>query len=53
MRFTLSGSAPKTAAVMCKLARVSGVWEMTAIGTFHDGHTVGNLCPAIAQSLLV
>jgi stress response protein SCP2 len=40
VRFDLSDSKPQTGLVMCKVARGSVGWVMTAIGEFHDGKTV-------------
>lgn len=51
VRFTLSGNAPRTAALMCKMVRTGGIWQMTAIGTFHEGRTVLDLGEALDQEL--
>ena len=51
VRFTLSGTAPRTAALMCKLIRTGGVWQMTAIGRFYDGRTVLDLGEALDHEL--
>ncbi len=41
VRFELKESAPATGVLMCALVRApSGSWEMTALGTYHDGRTV-------------
>lgn len=39
VRFDLSHSEPRTGVVMSVLRRNGPVWEMTAIGEFHDGRT--------------
>jgi stress response protein SCP2 len=43
VRFDLSDSQPSTGVLMAMLRRTGTVWEMRAIGEFHDGRTVKKL----------
>ena len=40
VRFDLTDSKPSTGVFMCVLRRAGAVWEMEALGSFHDGRTV-------------
>lgn len=52
VRFDLTNSEAKTAALMCALTRQpDGTWEMKAIGTYHDGRTVKKLIDPSAAAL--
>jgi stress response protein SCP2 len=52
VRFELTGSAPRTGVLMCKLIRMfSGEWVMTALGDYHDGRSVTSMVQAGAAAL--
>jgi stress response protein SCP2 len=50
VRYDLSGAEPRSAVLMAMLRRTqSGVWEMRAIGEFHDARTVKKLVDPSAR----
>ena len=50
MRYDLADTQPSTALLMAELRRGgAGMWQMRAIGEFHDFRTVKKLLPAAAR----
>jgi stress response protein SCP2 len=55
VRFDLSDTQPSTALLMAELRRSDqpGIWQMRAIGEYHDFRTVKKLVPAAARQVKI